>query len=197
MRGEVWAAYPTICVQDDGDHLVTYLPPGAAFGFPTQGAFPAGEHPWKLAGHQAWSGHGMLALHWSTLEHAVFVFWSGPSRTLDSWYFNLQDAPRRTPIGFDTLDHELDLVWHPTPDSPTSPTPSSWQWKDAEKFAQTGDLRYPGRVPQIQAEGDRLATLLDAGTPWWDTSWAHWAPDPHWTVPTLPPNWQDLPFTTR
>jgi len=43
--------------------------------------------------------HGMLALHWEGVDHAVFVFWKGEEREHDFWYFNLQDAPRRHEIG--------------------------------------------------------------------------------------------------
>ncbi|HCT76059.1 MAG TPA: DUF402 domain-containing protein [Micromonosporaceae bacterium] len=189
MRGEVWFGYPSICVQDDGDLLVTFLPPGARFGFPSQGSFLVGRHPWEAAGHVEWTGHGMLALHWEGVDHAVFVFWTGPERKRDCWYFNLQDAPRRTEIGFDTLDHELDLLWR-------NGSPC-WEWKDVDEFASTGELRYPGRVHEIQAEGDRIAKLLDSGERWWDESWADWQPDPQWTVPTLPSGWTEVPFTTR
>lgn len=189
MRGEVWFAYPSICVSDDGNELVTFLPGGTHFGFPSHGAFPAGEHPWKAAGHQFWNGHGMLAIHWADVDHAIFVFWEGPERTRDCWYFNLQDAPRRTSIGFDTVDHELDIVW-----KNGAPT---WEWKDVDEFAATGELRYPGRTHEIQAEGDRIAKALDAGERWWDSSWGDWTPDASWTAPVLPANWLDTPFTAR
>jgi hypothetical protein len=216
MRGEVWFAYPSICVSDDGDQLVTFLPGGTHFGFPSQGAFPAGEHPWKAAGHTFWNGHGMLAIHWAEVDHAIFVFWNnggaslsgsaaaaarhdsplspGEERVRDCWYFNLQDAPRRTPIGFDTVDHELDIVW-----KNGAPT---WEWKDVDEFAATGELRYPGRTHEIQAEGDRIAKALDAGERWWDASWEYWTPPvleagSGWTAPELPANWLDIPFTTR
>ncbi len=189
MHGEVWFGYPSICVADDGDLLVTYLPTGTAFSFPTRGRFPIGEHPWRGSGHTHWAGHGMLALHWEQVDHAVFVYWKGPQREHDFWYFNLQDAPRRTEIGFDTLDHELDLLWRTG-----SPT---WEWKDVDEFAETGERRYPGRVEQIQAEGDRVAKLLDAGERWWDDSWASWQPDPRWTAPTMPADWEDVPCVGR
>ncbi|GIH04605.1 hypothetical protein Rhe02_26720 [Rhizocola hellebori] len=189
MHGEVWFAYPSICVQDEGDLLVTYLPTNTEFGFPTKGRFPIGEHPWRAEKHTHWSGHGMLALHWEGVDHAVFVYWNGPQREHAFWYFNLQDAPRRTPIGFDTLDHELDLLWRVG-----APT---WEWKDVEEFAKTGEARYPGRVHEIQAEGDRVAKLLDAGERWWDESWASWQPDPQWAAPTLPAHWEEVPCVGR
>ena len=55
----------------------------------------------------------MLALHRPGDAYAVFVFWEGPERRLACWYVNFQDPFRRTAIGFDTLDHELDLVVEP------------------------------------------------------------------------------------
>lgn len=189
MRGEAWFGCPHICVEDTDELFVTYLPAGARFGFPEHGTFPVGRHPWQLAGHTKWSGHGMLALHFPDVDHAIFVFWHGEQREWSGWYFNLQDAPRRTPIGFDTLDHELDLWWGA--DKPT------WEWKDVDKFAETGPDRYPGRMAEIQAEGDRIAALLDSGKLWWDESWREWAPEPAWGVPELPANWLEVPFTTR
>lgn len=190
MRGEVWFGYAGICVQDSADLLVTYLPPGTRFGFPAAGTFPAGQHPYLAEGKVEWHGHGMLALHFPGVEHAVFLFWRGPERGLTGWYINLQDAPRRTRIGFDTLDHELDLFW------PTgAPT---WQFKDEDKFAESGPVRYPGgRMAEIQAEGDRVGGLLDAvaagdGELWWSESWADWQPDPSWTYRDLPADWAEL-----
>ncbi|WP_125777515.1 DUF402 domain-containing protein [Antribacter gilvus] len=189
LRGEVWFASPQICVHDDGDLLVTYTPEGTPFGFPQEGRFPAGRHPWEAAGRQSWTGHGCLDLQWTGVEHAIFLFWSGPERQFRTWYFNLQDAPRRTPIGFDTLDHELDLV--------LPVDAETYRWKDVEEFAAVGELRYPGRSAEIQAEGDRIAGLLDAGKRWWDEAWADWTPDPSWTARELPADWATTPFEAR
>jgi NAD(P)H-flavin reductase len=45
--------------------------------------------------------------------HAVWVFWEGASRDLAGWYVNIQEPFRRTSIGFDTQDLELDIVIEP------------------------------------------------------------------------------------
>jgi Protein of unknown function (DUF402) len=189
IRGEPWFAVPHICVSDEPDLLVTFLPTGARWAFPPTGDFPAGPHPYQDLGRDTWEGHGMLVLHFPGVDHSVNVFWTGPERTFACWYFNLQDAPRRTEIGFDTLDHELDLVW--PADSPT------WHWKDEDKFAETGELRYPGRTAAIRAEGERIGKLLDAGERWWEESWASFVPDSSWEVPVLPANVWEVPFTAR
>ncbi|MDT0532788.1 DUF402 domain-containing protein [Micromonospora sp. DSM 115977] len=186
LRGEVWFGCPTICVEDTPDLLVLYLPPGAEFGFPEAGGFPCGRHPWQVAGHRAWSGHGKLMLHRPGEAHSVDVFWTGPRRAFAGWYFNLQEPLRRTPIGVDTLDHELDLWWGAGTDH--------YVWKDVELFAQRlEEGRYPGLADTIRAEGDRIAALLDAGERWWDEAWSTWRPDPAWPVPALPSGWDTVP----
>ncbi|MBL0345175.1 MAG: DUF402 domain-containing protein [Anaerolineales bacterium] len=48
------------------------------------------------------------------------------TKNLDCWYVNLQEPIRRTPIGFDTMDHTLDIV--------INPDMSEWKWKDDDEF---------------------------------------------------------------
>lgn len=189
LLGEVWFAFPTICVEDSDDLLALYVPTGTVFGFPEAGRFPAGRHPWQGRSSQ-WSGHGKLMLHRPGEAHAIDVFWTGPERSFAGWYFNLQDPFRRTRIGVDTLDHELDLWWAADADR--------YAWKDVEEFEQRlVEGRYPGRAAAIRAEGQRIAALLDAGHRWWDEGWASWRPDPAWLPPSLPSDWADLPVTAH
>ena len=187
LLGEVWFAFPTICVEDFADLLALYIPSGTRFGFPTAGAFPAGRHPW-LGHHESWHGHGKLMLHRPGEAHSIDVFWSGPQRLFAGWYFNLQDPFRRTPWGIDTLDHELDLWW--------AAGSECYAWKDVEEFEQrVVEGRYPGMAEPIRAEGRRIASLLDAGQRWWDEAWATWQPDPAWLPPDLPDGWDVAPAT--
>ncbi|GGM03709.1 hypothetical protein GCM10012279_21800 [Micromonospora yangpuensis] len=186
LLGEVWFGMPTVCVEDSPDLLALYLPEGAAFGFPETGVFPAGRHPWQTGGHQRWTGPGKLMLHLPGVAHSIDVFWVGPERAFAGWYFNLQDPFRRTPIGIDTLDHELDLWWAADADR--------YVWKDVELFGQRlTEGRYPGQGEAIRAEGARIADLLDVGRRWWDEAWAGWRPDPRWPVPRLPAGWDTVP----
>ncbi|MET8119762.1 DUF402 domain-containing protein [Micromonospora sp. NPDC005189] len=125
-------------------------------------------------------------LHRPGEAHSIDVFWTGPGRDFAGWYFNLQDPLRRTPIGVDTLDHELDLWWGADADR--------YVWKDVEIFAQRlVEGRYPGMGDAIQAEGDRIAALLDAGERWWDPAWAQWQPDPAWSASPLSAGWNEVP----
>jgi hypothetical protein len=99
---------------------------------------------------------------------------------------NLQAPFERTPIGYDTLDHELD-IW--------IPAGGAWRWKDRERVeASIAAGRYtPEEGAAIFAEGERVARELDAGRRWWDDSWATWEPDPSWTPQPLPEGWDAVP----
>jgi hypothetical protein len=92
-------------------------------------------------------------------------------------------------MGFDTLDHELDVWW--------GADAETYEFKDVPEFEETGPARYPGRMDQIRAEGDRIARLLDAGELWWDKAWADWTPDPAWQPREIPAGWASVPFETR
>ena len=185
MRREVWRGKPWLgtivfVVEDTPDLLVSYLPEGSPFGFP-DGNWPGdGRHPWH--GRGAWEGHGVLMLQRPGESHAVWHFWNEPDRRFDGWYLNLQEPFRRTAIGYDSQDHELD-VW--------VPVDSSWSFKDADLLEERiADGRFTHeQVAEIFAEGDRIGRLLDAGERWWDESWSRWEPPANWIAPPLPEGW--------
>jgi hypothetical protein len=129
-----------------------------------------------------WEGNGVLQLQRPGEMHAVWVFWESTDRRLGAWYVNLQEPFRRTSLGFDTQDLELDIVVSPDGD---------WRLKDDEKlegWIERGRWT-PAEVAEIRAEGSRIEGLLDSGRRWWSDEWADWQPDPHWPAPKLPVDW--------
>ena len=184
VRREIWRGRPwmgtTLLVVDDSPALLaTYLPEGAPFEFPP-GEWPGGRHPWHA--RPAWQGHGTLMLHRPGDAYAVWVFWEGDDRRFAAWYVNLQEPFARTPIGFDTLDHELDLIVHPD---------GRIERKDEELLAaRVLEGRFTlGEADAIRAEGERIEAELRAGGRWWSDSWADWTPPPDWRAAPLPPGW--------
>jgi hypothetical protein len=183
--GRPWLAHVVYVVEDSDDHLVTFTPSGAPFAF-LDGHFPTetGRHPWH-GQRDRWQGHGSLHIQRPGDEHAVWCFWSGPDRVLSTWYINLQEAFRRTPIGMDTQDLELDIVVSPD---------GSWQVKDADVMDQrVEEGRYTAeQVKRIFAVGDELVGRLHDGVWWWDEKWAAWEPDPQWGPVAPPDGWQQV-----
>ena len=185
VRRDVWHGRPVLgwggnVVADTDDLLVLFMPGGGPLRFPP-GDFFGAAHPWS--GRDSWSGHGVLQLQRPGEMHAIWVFWKGSRRELAGWYVNIQEPFRRSSIGFDTQDLELDIVIRPD---------GSWRWKDDERMESwiergrwTAD-----EVAAIRAEGARVAAELDAGRRWWSDDWASWEPDPGWPEPEIHDGWE-------
>jgi hypothetical protein len=188
VRRDVWRGRPVvgwggIVVSDTDDLLVLYMPEDSPLGFPPEDFFGA-PHPWS--GKDRWTGHGVLQLQRPGEMHAVWVFWDGPERRLGAWYLNIQEPFRRSSLGFDTQDLELDIVIAPD---------GTWRFKDDEQlegWVERGRWTV-SEVEAIRAEGARLAAALEAGERWWSEEWATWSPDPSWRTPTLPAGWVEAP----
>lgn len=186
VRREVWheetkVAWGGIVVEDAPELLALYMPEGSPFRFADD--FFGAPHPWSSRAR--WEGRGVLQLQRPGEMHAVWVFWDGPDRECRGWYVNLQEPFRRTTLGFDTQDLELDLVVG---------LDGSWQYKDDEKLEGWIDRGRWTRdeVAAIRREGERIAGELAAGRRWWGDDWAGWRPDPGWLPPELP-DWAGSP----
>jgi hypothetical protein len=188
VRREVLANGPWLgvlakVVEDSPDQLISYIPEGSPFSFP-EGDWPTpnGTHPW--CHRDCWQGHGCLMIQRPEDAYAIWHFWRGPNRDFECWYINLQEPFRRTSIGYDTQDLELDLVVYPDGD---------WELKDDELMDQrVAEGRWSAeRVSEIRNEGKRIADRLRTGERWWPQDYRSWAPDPEWKVPDrLPLDWE-------
>lgn len=184
VRREVWRGQPKvawggIAVADSPELLALYMPEGSPLAFAPD--FFGAPHPWS--DKDRWEGHGVLQLQRPGEMHAVWVFWQGAERELGAWYVNIQEPFRRTSLGVDTQDLELDIVVSPG---------GSWRYKDDKKlegWIERGRWT-PAEVAEIRAEGRRVARLLDQGERWWSDGWADWRPDPDWPHPTLSHDWR-------
>jgi hypothetical protein len=175
-----YAAIPVVVVCDEPELLAVYTPEGAPFAF-NDSEWPYTPHPWRRYG--AWQGHGVLMLQRPAEASAILVFWEGEPRRFARWYLNLQAPFRRTAIGFDSLDHVLDL-W--------STDGRTWHVKDEEVFEQRVAEGYftADEAAAIRAEAERFLVDVRRNGPWWDEAWADWRPDPLWPVPRLPAGWE-------
>ncbi|MCZ7589074.1 MAG: DUF402 domain-containing protein [Gaiella sp.] len=183
-RGRPWCVSPVVVVEDTPELLVTYLPEEAPFAFPPSA--DGRPHPWR--GKHAWAGHGVLQLRRPGEACSVWHFWDGPQRTFAGWYLNLEEPFRRTTIGYDTQDLELDL-W--------IPVDGAWRFKDKELLeARVADGRYTEeQVEATLALGARLGAMLERGERWWDARWAAFEPDPAWRGPSFPDGWEEAPVS--
>jgi hypothetical protein len=125
-------------------------------------------------------------LHRPEDGYALWVFWTGAERRFDRWYVNFQAPIRRHDLGFDTLDHELDL-W--------SSDGRAWHWKDdALLDRRVAEGWFSAEAAQIRAGARRVRHELEAGRAWWDPAWASWTPPPSAGPLRLPDGWDALPM---
>ncbi len=131
-----------------------------------------------------WARNRVLKLYRPGDAHSIQLFWRAEDNLFSGWYIDLLEPFRRTPIGFDTRDHVLDIL--------VTPDRSSWTWKDEDEFEwrlATGGLS-PQQASTIRAEGKRAVERLTATDPAIYTEWEGWSPDPSWPVPEIPADWQ-------
>lgn len=181
-RGRPWSAVPNIVVHDTPELLVTYLPEEAPLAFP-----PSADgrvHPW--ASKQAWEGHGVLILRRAGEAYSVMHFWEGGERRFAGWYLNLEEPFRRTSVGIDSKDLELD-VW--------IPVGGGWRFKDEDLLLQRVDegLFDTAQLHAVRALGDEIGAMLELGGRWWDDSWTDFEPDPAWRAPSFTDGWEEAP----
>ena len=132
-HGKVWTARPVTAIQDTHELIALFFrhhtpwklcaPPDAETELI---CCKANLHPWNLK-DAIWGYGDTVFLIAPGRAHAVHVMWD-PQHQFVGWYVNLQEPVRRTELGFDFLDQELDIVVAPDLD---------WRWKDASHSGES------------------------------------------------------------
>lgn len=195
LRGvgtRVFWAYPTLVVQDTPDLIALYLPAGS-LGKDTETRLAPQEFfsPGKIKiVDYEWDRTDVLMLIVPGEAFSIYLMWKTGTRNLVCWYINLQEPIRRTDIGFDTMDHMLDVV--------VSPELSTWQWKDEDEFAEAVRIGFypPEKAREIRAEGEKALHFLTAELRSFYQKWESWQPQPEWEIPKLSPLWDRMDLTT-
>ena len=186
--GRVFAAWPFVVVEDRGDTIAAFTPPGAVWRRPTdlEGNDIRLPHvAWRLR-DDIWYGRGMVRVFIRDAAHSVLVFLDEDD--VRNWYVNLEAPFRRTAIGLDTSDHHLDVVF--------PPDLGEARWKDEHELDEAvsfGSMTQDG-AETVRAEAERAIEWIQRGDhPAIDDRWRSWSPPPEWRIPVLAPDWETLP----
>ena len=179
-------SWPYRVVEDQDDLVALYIPKGAQYarwGRPPAPGAPRG--PLELDGWR----RDVLRLMFPGKGHSIWLFWERDddgNREFTSYYVNMEEPFRRTPIGFDTNDHTLDIVVRPD---------LSWRWKDEEQFAGLIEAgRYTPEFGEfVRNEGRSAVELIEGRKPPFGAGWEAWEPPADWECPSLVDGWADLP----
>jgi predicted RNA-binding protein associated with RNAse of E/G family len=185
FRGRIrWATPHRLVEQTDG-RVAMFLRVGTRGIRPSNyRAKPYAEallEDWECI-EQPWHTHHVLRLTPFAAAHSVDLYWTEDWRFV-CWYVNLQQPLRRTPLGFDTFDQQLDVVVAPD---------RRWEWKDVEEF---DDLVVAGILSgtehaAIRGEAERVVAQIEAWEPPFSEGWEDWRPPPEWTLPELATDWR-------
>jgi Protein of unknown function (DUF402) len=142
---------------------------------------PAGEFPWRT---------DTLRLMIPGRSHSVWLFWATNhnGRRLSRLFVNMEEPFRRTPIGFDTQDHTLDIVVQPD---------LTWTWRDEEELRNHVREGFftTSLAKAARDEGLRVVEEIRRGAHPCMTGWADWVPEQDWAIPAVSENWAKTPPT--
>ena len=180
--GHPGASWPCRVVVDRDDLLALYIADGTIF----KEWQPSPSAPDRRLVDTRWRAD-VLRLMFPGRWHSVWLSWlPEEGGRFRGYYVNFEEPFRRTPIGFDTNDHTLDIVISPE---------LRWRWKDEEDFAERvrRGIYSEAFAAEVRAEAQRVVAAIEARRSPFSDGWERWQPDPAWDTPTLPPTWDTEP----
>jgi uncharacterized protein len=187
-RGAIFEARPATVVEDTAGQVILYVHPGAlvAVAIDDDGnELRIPDRPWHLELREV-RAFSILSFAWPETPYAILLR-RDPDGDVRDWYVNIQEPLRRTPLGFDTVDHALDVL--------IAQDRTSWSWKDEDELADAvaAGLFTEEDAVDFRAAGERGVRRVVTGEPPFDRDWRTWRPDPRWRTVELPPGWETLP----
>lgn len=182
---KVFSALPTTVVGQTGRRVVVAIAPGTPVKWPPGLRVPIQDLAAGCWSHvdARWYGTRLIVAEFGA-AHSVYVMW-GPDGEFIGWYVNLEEPWRKSPLGFDTTDHLLDIWIDPD---------RSWRWKDEDHLTEAVEvgLFTHEQAKEIRAEGERVIERIEAWSAPFDEGWENWSPNPEWPLPQVPDGWDRL-----
>lgn len=132
-----------------------------------------------------WRTNRFLILLEPEKFYSTIYIWEAASDQFVCYYINFQLPFQRTRLGFDTLDLDLDIVIEAS---------HEWQWKDMDEYQhgiRMGGIQSDWVKNVEHAQSEVFARIEKRAYPL-DASWLNWRPDPNWSAPRLPENWDEI-----
>ena len=192
-RERIWHSQTVIVVQDAPEELVLTLLPGTECVAPEgyflgknsfQRRWNFKEKDWQLEKY-SWHTNRVLLLLEPEKYYSIMYFWNDESNEFLYYYINFQVPFQRSHCGIDTLDLDLDLIIHPD---------FSYEWKDVDDYQKAieNGIIFPKWIQGIEEAKSDIFNKLEKRLYPFDGSWLNWMPDPTWSPPKLPENWDKI-----
>jgi len=142
------------------------------------------EKTWGLEKY-SWHTNRLLILLEPQKYYSTMYFWNGKSNEFLCYYINFQLPFKRSHCGIDTLDLDLDLIINPD---------FTVEWKDVDDYQRAieNEVIFPEWIDGIEAAKQEILEKLEKRQYPFDGSWLNWMPDPNWSPPKLPENWDKI-----
>ncbi len=131
-------------------------------------------------------GNDILMLFYPSKLYAIWLMWNHATGHFVQWYADLQTEPRRTEIGFDRYDLDLDVVVKPD---------LTCCWKDEREFQDLIDLRIFSHATEVavrQAGQEVINRAQNRESPF-NEGWEDWTPDRDRPKAKFPMGWKNFP----
>lgn len=198
---QVWLVRPSVVVSDSPRQTLLLLVPGTRCKFPAglitrkysgsrnsrQSRWDEQENPpWEMV-DWIWQQKRFLTFLEPDYYYSIAIVWDHDSNKFHSWYVNFELPFRRSPIGFDTLDLELDLVVS---------SDYSLRWKDADEYREAvrRGVITAYMAEQIAKSQKEVLQKIEQRAEPFDGSWIDWMPVGNWTIPDLHPDWGKVAY---
>jgi predicted RNA-binding protein associated with RNAse of E/G family len=187
LKGKLWWASPAYVVQDSSEIIALYWPVGTPTKSPIRRPTVRDELENRVElEDRNWTDNNILSLNIPGAAYSIELMWEARTGSLRCWYVHLQEALRRSSMGFDTMDQMLDIV--------IRLDRTEWHWKDEDEFAEAEAIGVysPEKAKAIRAEGERVIRRLRTNAAPFCDGWEEWRPPGGWTIPKFPDGWEKL-----
>lgn len=196
VNDRVWLAQSVIVVQDEAQETILLLLPGAQCAYPEgywrwrKGDYTQGNR-WQEARNPSltlrqftWQTNRILMFLEPDKYFSCWLFWDHVTDAFNCYYVNFQLPYRRSRIGFDTFDLELDLVID---------AHLGWHWKDEDEYLtgiQAGEITREWVRGIEEAKAEVFNRIRHRHHPF-NGSWFNWKLEAT-RIPNLPDGWQSV-----
>jgi len=189
----VWHVQPTIVVKDSPEEIVLTLLPGTECIADKEYAngnkkgrrrWDFKHKRWQLEKY-TWRANRLLLLLEPDQFYSTMYFWNHTSNEFLCYYINFQVPFERRHNSVDTLDLDLDLIIAPD---------FTFEWKDEDDYRQAieHEIIFPEWVGGIESAKPEIFERFEKRQYPFNGAWLDWMPDPNWSPPTLPENWDKM-----
>jgi hypothetical protein len=184
-NGRVWFARPAIVVEDTPNMTTFHIPTGIRYQRPVDDEgtdLRLYTDEWRMDEALWETPEFVVSFAFPDTPYAVILGYDTEG-SLREYYVNLESPLVRTEIGFDTVEHLLDVE--------IPPDRSTWSWKDEGELEEAVErgLFTEEDATWFRYWGERAVEHVLLREPPFDQDWSTWSPDPSWETPELPAGW--------